>query len=183
MIKDKSTYENISEQDFSEFLDSPEVQFDSAKKNNIKNIVIRDLVDSPANAVLLYLVVSVFGYFVSLAICAQDALGLSSLAFAAAHFLHTLPSDTCAALCGIVFTGIPFFVSLLLLNRFRRRFILFKLWWLIALIPLTTTAFVRNFDSGGQMNMTGTNVWLVAAILTPYVLELVTYSVLKLKKS
>ena len=183
--------------EYEEFLNySENVEISSEKTDAIYQKFSRDLVKSPFEMGLKYLGLSIVGYVVSLSICAQNSLGVSSWSHHVAEILHQLPLVPCAILCGVVFTGTPFFLSFFLLNRFQQRYLLFRMWWLIAAIPLFATFLLlilpvklRYFGAtqvddhlfSGDWKWVA--LWTASSIATPYVLEIFVYLSVRRKKS
>jgi hypothetical protein len=183
--------------EYEEFLNySENVEISSKKTEAIYQKFSKDLVSSPSEMGLKYLGLSLVGYFVSLSICAQNSLGVSSWSHQVAETLHQLPRIPCAILCGAVFTGTPFFLSFFLLNRFQQRYLLFKLWWLIAAIPLLSTFLMlilpvklahssasRVDDHLFSGDWKWIAMWTASSIATPYVLEIFVYLGVRKRKS
>ncbi len=158
----------------------------------IKNKISKKLVDSKIKLALLYLLFSLIGYFISLKFCPHWFIGMDQLLFNVLSFFKT--SCNCSVysiICGAVFTGVPFFLSLLFLNPFKRRFLLLKMSWLVILIPLIPIAlpflltYYFNFKSNMFMQNDIINpfIWSLSAILTPYVLYLLSYILLRQKRT
>lgn len=171
-----------------------EVPLSRAQK--IKETFSRELVGSPYKLMLSYGLLSIVGYFISLTICAQNTFGLTHLSHQVAGALHNIPGILCPILCGFVFTGIPFLFSAVFLNRFQQRYMLFKLWWFLACVPLVTTLVMlylparmrHNAVSSGDaaaMFLTDIgwiSIWAAASILTPYILEGLIYLRIRQRK-
>lgn len=191
-MSDKNEIENHKNQasgfdsDFKAFLsaDLPKLSNFDSKVDVIKKTLKRDLVKSPAQMISIFGATSIIGYLVSFAICAQSHLGIFSFSYKLAHALHSLPGIVCPIVCGAIFTGIPFVVSLLFLNRFQIRYLLFRMWWVITTIPILTTSILLFLP--GRYGITSHNpathgaeisqeLWLVSwtlsSILVPYIFE------------
>lgn len=163
---------------------------------HIKQKFSKELVGSPPKLMASYLLLSVAGYLLSLAICAQNSLGLTHLSHTVAHTLHSIPGVLCPIACGFVFTGVPFLFSAVFLNRFKQRYMLFKLWWFLAAVPLVTTLVmlylparlrhnsVENLDAASMFftDIAWISIWAASAILTPYLLEGLVYLKIRQKK-
>ncbi|MEY4065118.1 MAG: hypothetical protein RIR26_1326 [Pseudomonadota bacterium] len=87
---------------------------------------------------LVYGIASVVGYFLSLSVCSQNSIALTSFSVDIASSLHQLPDPWCPLVCGWVFSLIPSACLLLSLDRFQRRRLVSQFWWLP---PLTTIGF------------------------------------------
>ena len=157
----------------------------------------RDLVKSPSQLALFYLGLTLVGYAVSLIICAQWSVGFSPFAHTTALHLHSLPASICPLVCGAVFTGIPFLLSCLFLNRFQHRYLITRMWWFFALVPLVTTGIMLLMPATLQHSHAGTAaslsqgdnagtewivLWTVAAIVTPFIFEAVVYFIVRPKR-
>lgn len=135
-----------------------------------------DLVASQPLLAVYYLALSVVGYITTLAICAQNGVGLLNFAkHAESLMMRGIPYPWCPILCGTLFGSIPFVVSFLFLNRFQRRFLLFRMWWLPLFVPVLFCGIfvllgrliqVDDWQSSFHI------LWIVAAIVTPYLLEM-----------
>ena len=101
--------------------------------------IASDLVVSRWGLAVRYLLAAAIGYAATLAICAQQSIGLTASSVKTANLMHgLLPAPWCAILCGAIFGGIPFLFSVISLNKFRHRYLLFKMWWLLLLTPLVS---------------------------------------------
>lgn len=165
-----------------------------------KKKIHRDLVKSPQQMATFYLGISVVGYLSSLVICAQNTIGLSWFSHSVANGLHQIPDPWCPILCGSVFTGVPFVLSLFFLNRFQHRYLIFKMWWFFAAIPLAATGIMLLLPHGLQHARLDASLvpsvsrpevlsdgawmalWAASAILLPYLLEGVVYLFVRPKK-
>jgi hypothetical protein len=164
----------------------------------VTKIIRKDLVHSPLQIAARYSVFSVIGYLVSLAVCAQNTLGLSPVSLKVAEFLHTLPEPLCPILCGAVFTGVPFLLTCLFLNRFQQRYLLFKMWGFLASVPIIAT--VSMFFLPHQLQHTKLAAaasiqghvlsdaswmafWAASAILVPYLLEGIIYLMVRPRRA
>ncbi len=138
----------------------------------------RDLVVSAWRLAALYLAASLCGYAASLSICAQNSFGMSGFAHELAAALHRLPQPWCAVVCGAVFGLVPTLVTTLLLNRFRHRYLLFRMWWLPLTVPVLAAWSMAAMPSVVAVPVSGMwsepgwlASWVLAAVATPYVVE------------
>lgn len=172
----------------------------SASSMSLNRLIEKDLVRTPAQMIFLYLGLSAVGYALSLLICAQNTLGLSKFSHIIAAGLHRLPDPWCPIVCGAVFTGIPFLLSCLFLTRFQHRYLIFKMWWFFAAVPLVTTGVMVFLPHGMQhaklqpalqsvaarpdllSDGAWISLWTASAILFPYLLELVVYFCVRPKR-
>jgi hypothetical protein len=183
--------------DYNDFLESSEshsaIQPDLSK---IKN----DLVPSAWHLAAWYSGFSVVGYLASLMICAQNSLGLSGFAHHVAQAIHSLPDPWCPMICGAVFTGVPFVLSTVLLNRFQHRYLIFKMWWFFAAIPIVGTISMILLPQSFQHQRLAKHmselaarphalsdagwmtVWALTAIVFPYLLEIVVWKIVAPRK-
>lgn len=160
----------------------------------------KDLVPSARQLALWYSGFSVVGYFASLLVCAQNSFGLSGFAHKVAELLHNLPDPWCPMACGAVFTGVPFILSAIFLTRFQHRYLILKMWWFFASVPIFATIAMlllphnlQHHKLAMQMNELGLrpnalsdtawlSVWAATAILFPYLLELILWRVVAPRK-
>ena len=160
----------------------------------------KELVPSPFRLGFWYLAFSFAGYLTSLLVCAQNSWGLSGFAHQVADAIHKLPDPWCPMVCGAVFTGVPFLLSAVLLTRFQHRYLIFKMWWFFAAIPIVGTVTMiflpqslQHHKMAHHMSMmtsrpdslTETSwiaVWALTAILFPYLLELLLWTRIAPKK-
>lgn len=157
----------------------------------------KDLVKSNSQIAAYYLMVSLFGYLVSLTVCAQNALGISDFSQRVAMSMCALSQPWCWIACGAIFTGTPFVASLFILNRFQQRYLLFKMWWLVVAVPVAASILMAvvpthlrkqgliSDDAPAMMFLStpeSVAYWLLAAVLTPYVLEILLYLVLRQRR-
>jgi hypothetical protein len=172
--------------DLREFLETPVEEKALPPKNGAIVKIRRDLVQSRAWFSVYFIFLTLLGYFVSLSICEQHNLGFFVLSQAIAEEIAKLPSLVCAAVCGILFTGIPFAVSRMFLNRFHQRYLLTRLWWLTFLLPAIAVAILLTMphlmgmentlhqhasENQPFRNNTWMLVWALSALATPYLLE------------
>jgi hypothetical protein len=136
----------------------------------LPGIIEKDLVHSRGKLSLTYVAGAVLGYVISLMICAQCSVGLSPLAWKMNSWLHTMPDPWCPILCGFIFGFSPTLVSFLYLSRFQHRFLIFRMGWLPALVPIISSTLLLLTDD--PHGWAWRSIWLLAAILTPYMLEL-----------
>lgn len=145
--------------------------------SKVTKSIERDLVSSPKKLALSYIAGSLIGYSASLAICAQCSVGLSQFAWDNAAMLHQIPDPWCPFVCGAVFGVAPFIVTLLFFTRFQHRYLLYRMWWLMIVMPIVgglgLTALGSDHDLMWNLQ------WMVTAVMTPYVCELVTGLFLK----
>lgn len=175
----------------------PEGDFREKLLKKLKTKIGRDLVKSPVQLGLIYGMLSLVGYAVSLMMCAQWSVGLSNFAFQASFHLHGLPGPICPLVCGAVFTGVPFLLSCVLLNRFQQRYLITRLWWFLALVPIVATGLMlilpKNLQHthisslpisiwGSSAEAAWIGLWATAALLTPYFLEAIVYFWVKPKR-
>jgi hypothetical protein len=143
----------------------------------VPNRIEKDLVASRWKLSSTYIGGAALGYLISLMICAQCSIGLSPLAWKINSLIHTMPDPWCPLLCGFIFGFSPTLVSFLYLSRFQHRYLIFRMGWLPALVPLISSALMLlSDDPHGWM---WRSIWLTAAILTPYMIELIAALVLK----
>ncbi len=143
----------------------------------VPDLIEKDLVASRAKLSMTYVGGAALGYVISLMICAQCSVGLSPLAWKINSLIHTMPDPWCPILCGFIFGFSPTIVSLLYLSRFQHRFLIFRMGWLPALVPLIGSALLLLSDDPHGWGWR--SIWLLSAILTPYIIEIVAAFVLK----
>jgi hypothetical protein len=160
--------------DWQKFLET-EAPLDTPAK--VPDALEKDLVTSRAQLSFTYIGGAALGYVISLMICAQCSVGLSSLAWKVNSLIHTMPDPWCPILCGFIFGFSPTLVSFLYLSRFQHRFLIFRMGWLPALVPIIGGALMLLADV--PHGWVWRSIWLVTAILTPYVFELIAAFVLK----
>lgn len=144
-----------------------------------------DLVHSPFRLALLYVGFSVGGYLVTLAVCSQGGVGLGSLSHInSTAIMQTLPEPWCSILCGALFSGVPFALSLALLNRFQRRFLIFRMFWLpLALSLLGCIVLLLSGQDVADLKAGDLDIaWMLSAIVTPYIGEAVLSIALRQKR-
>jgi hypothetical protein len=78
---------------------------------------------------------TILGYFCSLSVCSQYSVAFTTLSVNVASILHQLPDPWCPIVCGIVFSILPTAGLFLFLDRFQRRRLVIRFWWL----PVLTT--------------------------------------------
>lgn len=137
----------------------------------------KDLVASRFKLSVTYVAGAILGYVFSLVICAQCSIGLSPLAWKTNSLLHMMPDPWCPILCGFIFGFSPTLVSFLYLSRFQHRFLIFRMGWLPALVPIISSALLLLSDDPHGWTWRG--IWLLAAVLTPYTLELMAAALLR----
>lgn len=196
--KEMAEQSEATEAEIHEYLnaDTSVAEVPQSRGQKIKEMFSKELVGSPYKLMLTYGLLSVVGYLISLTICAQNSFGLTHLSHQVAGALHTVPGILCPILCGFVFTGIPFLFSAVFLNRFQQRYMLFKLWWFLASVPLVTTLVMLYLPARMRHNAVSDSdpasmfltdigwisIWAAAAILTPYILEGLIYLRIRQKK-
>jgi hypothetical protein len=141
--------------------------------------VTRDLVQSKVKLASVYIGGSVLGYLITLVICAQCSIGLTPLAWRTAAMMQNLNETACALVCGTIFGIGPFLASTVALSRFEHRFLLFKMTWLVCLVPVIASVIMTII--GTPHSWTWHGLWASAAIFTPYFLEAMAF--LRLKQS
>ena len=148
----------------------------------ISKKITSDLVQSRLRLALLYIFFSTIGYLVTLAICSQGKVGLSFFSHSnSSAIMQTFPDPWCSVLCGVLFSGIPFVLSVALLNRFQRRFLIFRMFWLpLVLSAIGCVAILcigRDFTEidFGSLNY----VWVLSAVITPYLGEAILSRLLR----
>lgn len=178
---------------YSEFLSAESESQQSPLIQNIAKKYASQLVRSPFRLGLFYVGLSLVGYFVSLVICAQNAVGIFNFSFDLANKLCMIPMPWCWMVCGALFSGVPFLISLATLNRFQQRYLLFKMWWLVAAIPVAAaalmlavpSAFVSELAMPASMrleDLSSVLPWTLSAIATPYLLEACLYFFIRQKQ-
>ena len=147
--------------------------------------ITEQLVSSPFRLTLQYIVFSVIGYAITLAICSQGGVGLSFISHKNSIVLmQFLPNPWCSILCGSIFSGVPFILAILLLNRFQRRFLLFRMFWLPLLLSVVG-CFMLIFIAQDMSNFEFRNIdvsWTLSALITPYLGEAILGLVLGQRK-
>ncbi|MEY4064190.1 MAG: hypothetical protein RIR26_398 [Pseudomonadota bacterium] len=189
--------DNSIAKDYAIFVEDETLPMTPIEATAAKDRIRKDLVRSPGQMALIYFGLSVVGYIASLAVCAQNAFGLSAIAHAVSYHIHQLPDPWCPILCGSVFTGIPFVLSLMFLNRFQHRYLIFRMWWFFASVPVFATGLMMILPSKFQhARMSGPMadavargdvmsngawmaLWAASAILLPYILEGIVYLVVR----
>ena len=135
--------------------------------------VIRDLVQSKFKLASVYIGGTVLGYLTTLAVCAQCSIGLTPLAWQTAAMMQDLNETACALVCGTIFGVGPFLASNIVLSRFEHRFLLFKMTWLVCLVPVIASLMMTIV--GTPHSWTWHGLWASAAIFTPYLLEAIAF--------
>lgn len=141
------------------------------------------LVPSASRIARRYVGISIVGYLLSLMICSQNGFGFFEFSDRIAIFIHRVTAPYSDFSCGALFSVVPFLLSSFVLNRFEQRYLLTKLAWLVALLPaiaalamyIVPPLFGRAPEHSGFLAV----VWVVAATVTPYLLDLVAYWILK----
>lgn len=99
--------------------------------------IVGDLVASPRRLVGTYVLANVAGYALSLAVCAQNGVGLFAFSHDVAAGMHVIPWPWCPIVCGALFSTVPNLLPRLFLTPFQQRYLFWRLGWLLALAPLT----------------------------------------------
>ncbi len=144
------------------------------------SVIANDLVTSRFKLAVVYIVGAIIGYLASLAICAQCGVGLSPFSWKIAQFIHSIPDPWCPMLCGVVFGISPTLVSSLYMSRFQHRFLIFQIVWLPAVVPILGTIIL--LATGDSHSWEWRSIWFGAAVLTPYLVELVFAVMLKQRR-
>jgi hypothetical protein len=121
------------EQELRAFLDTPSDGEHPSIERTTKPLA-QELERSQKRFVSVFSVLSLAGFLGSLALCAQNAFGLTGFSNHAAMLLHRLPDPWCALACGVVFAAPTTLLYALALDRFQWRRLTLSLWWL----PLVT---------------------------------------------
>ncbi|MCA2961396.1 MAG: hypothetical protein IOD12_14185 [Silvanigrellales bacterium] len=155
----------------------------SMGEDSVVRRVTRDLVASPFRVALAYVGVSACGYVASLALCAQNDVGILPFSHAVAARMHVIPWPWCPLLCGALFSAVPALLGPFLFTRFQMRFLLTRFWWLIAGLPLLASLVlvatgnndVHAWFEGGSHVGFSPNLWMIlwtaGALGTPWILE------------
>lgn len=160
--------------DFKQFMAS---QVSTDTDPSLPDTLEKDLVASRFKLSVTYIAGASLGYILSLVFCAQCSIGLSPLAWKMNSLLHAMPDPWCPILCGFVFGFSPTLVSFLYLSRFQHRFLIFRMGWLPALVPIVSSALLLLSDD--PHDWVWRSIWLLAAVLTPYILELIAAVILR----
>jgi MFS family permease len=88
-----------------------------------------------------------------------------------------MPDPWSPILCGFIFGFSPTLVSFLYLSRFQHRFLIFRMSWLPALVPIISSVLLLLSDD--PHGWTWRAIWLLTAVLTPYTLELMAAAFLR----
>lgn len=136
----------------------------------VPDSIVKDLVISRTRLGMVYFLGSIAGYLLTLVVCAQCSIGLSPLAWKMAGLIQSMPDPWCAIICGSIFGIAPFVASLVLLTRFQHRYLLFRMTWIPLVIPAMACAILTIFGASHDWSWHG--YWMLAAILTPYLLEM-----------
>jgi hypothetical protein len=94
-----------------------------------------ELVRSDRLFFVAFFVLTIVGYFCSLLVCSQYSVAFTTLSVNVASVLHQLPDPWCPIVCGIVFSILPTAGLFVFLDRFQRRRLVIRFWWL----PVLTT--------------------------------------------
>lgn len=132
--------------------------------------VLNELVRSKPRLILTYTLAGVLGYLSSLLVCAQCSIGFTALSWKTMHLLHQVPDPWCPLICGAIYGIFPFLASLLVLNRFQHRYLLFKMPWVPLLLPVLGSGAL--ILSGPVHDFQWHLIWFAAALSTPYLAEL-----------
>ena len=152
-------------------------------ENALTRRVRRDLVVSPWHVGTVYVAASAAGYLCSLALCAQNSVGILPFSHAVAALMHIIPWPWCPLVCGALFSFVPTVLVGFFFTRFQRRYLLRRLWWLIALLPLVASAllivtgdkdpagWIRGAIAGDFSPSLWMILWTAGALVTPWILE------------
>lgn len=152
--------------------------------------IARDLVASPGRLVGVYVLANLLGYALSLAVCAQNGVGLFAFSHDVAAGMHVIPWPWCPVVCGALFSAVPNLLSRLFFTPFQQRYLFWRLGWLLALAPLSAAALLTlggerdpaeffhgmahgSLSPGGWMML-----WTLGALGTAALLELLFARVL-----
>jgi hypothetical protein len=149
-----------------------------------------DLVASAPRLAGAYLGLATLGYVCSLALCAQNSVGVLPFSHAVAARMHVIPWPWCPVVCGALFSLVPTVFAAAFFTRFQRRYLLRRMWWLLALVPLAASVtmwfvgerdpseFLRGALHGDFSPMRWMLMWTVGALVTPWIVESVSALVL-----
>lgn len=142
--------------------------------------IVGDLVSSKFKLIMTYMGASALGYCASLLICAQCSIGFSSLSWQTMHLIHKIPDPWCAMVCGAIYGIFPFLASMIFLNRFQHRFLLFRLPWVPISVPLLGN--IALTLTGAVHDLSWHVIWFISALSIPYLCEFLTGLSLKQKQ-
>lgn len=157
-------------------------------KSHVKNDrafqrILKDLVPSSKRLAAVYVGANVVGYALSLALCAQNGVGVLPLSYRVAASMHIIPWPYCPIVCGALFSLVPNLFVRLFLSPFQQRYLVRRLSWLLALLPLVAAIAMsltgdddpneffagflqQDFSSSGWMLL-----WTLGALGTSAILE------------
>jgi len=140
----------------------------------------RDLVPSRSRLAAVYAAGCTVGYLTSLALCAQNSVGLSPLAWHTAKAVHAWPEPWCSLICGAMFGVAPFLAAMLFLTRFQHRYLLKHMSVFVIALPLLGSLLMSLL--GVSRDLDWHLRWLVASVGTTYGLEFLTALLLKQRR-
>lgn len=132
---------------------------------------------------LSFALLSVLGYFSSLSVCSQYSFGLTGFSQSVAAALHKLPDPLCPIVCGIVFSIVPVIFLFVFLDRFQRRRLIVRYWWLPVLSTLASCLLMYYLPQNlqhegmhhGQVGVRGAHGdigwliwWTLSAVAIPF---------------
>ncbi|RYZ90409.1 MAG: hypothetical protein EOP04_04010 [Proteobacteria bacterium] len=164
-------------EDLNEFLNGPS---EASSMHSPPTVIANDLVTSRLKLSVVYILGAMIGYLASLVICAQCGVGLSPVSWKIAQFIHSIPDPWCPILCGVVFGISPTLVSSIYMSRFQHRFLIFQIGWLPAIVPIVGT--ITLLATGDSHSWEWRSIWFGAAVITPYLVELVFAVLLRQRK-
>ena len=132
--------------------------------------ILKDLVPSSKRLAAAYVAFTAVGYGLSLALCAQNGVGLFAFSHSMAHSMHAIPWPWCPAVCGALFALIPNLFARAFLTRFQQRYLVLRLGWLLALAPIAASAAVA-LASGNEPQWLWLGLWTLGALGTAALLE------------
>lgn len=170
--------------DFQEFL-TAEVQPRSLPPK-LPTCVRSQLVKSPRRFALIYLIISIAGYILSLSVCAQHNIGLFIISHTIANLLARLPEILCAITCGVIFTAVPTVLVRMCISSFQQRFLFSRLAWEALGVPTAAIAIlglIRTMQSGtshhhysqreGLSDPAWMALWVFGAAMPPLIAYLI----------
>ena len=139
----------------------------------IRTTVVQDMRPSPFILHLKLFTAVVFGGIISLAICGQFGMGMTSWAEVLSHKIHdTMPPMACALICGTVYAVFPtLLLRLFLCSPLQFRIILKRRYLQLATWYCGTGVSLAIYGQHGQ-GVLEIISWSIAAISTSYLLAL-----------
>ena len=162
---------------------SPLLRSSNGAEDALIKRVRRDLVVSPWHVGTAYVAASAAGYLCSLALCAQNSVGILPFSHSVAARMHIIPWPWCPVVCGAIFSLVPTLLAGLFFSRYQRRYLLRRLWWLIALLPIVASGMVialgqkdpAQWIHGAVAGDFSPSLWMIlwtaGALATPWILE------------